>query len=604
MQYLVEGSEKMQRLLFIVMLYALLFIVAPIQTKAETIPTYDSLENAQSIEQLDGNWLYFNKKLTDGMTTGGITTGEIVQLPVQFKELLHNSEGYGTFVKRIMIPEQYIGDILAIRSPYEYGASKVFVNGKEIIASGRVGTSIMDHKTIIESKIGYFKVEKEANVIAVQFSTFGESRSGFANPIIIGEANEITKEEKMQSLLLVFSIGIIAIIGILTIFMGMTRKDGSSFFAFGLFCLFVIIRTVVTVPVLYRDLSFVLTYEVAMKIEYISTALMVLFFVLYVYHLYRDIFSIKNVRVNVSVLILVSFIVLLTTPKFYQEVFFVLCIFEVFMLSYMFYVFYVAFRTRMGFALSNFIGVVVSIAGMGIDFLSSIGIINLPPVSHYASTMHVIILVVSMASAYSKQYDETEVLTKRLMNLNSSLDQLVKQRTAELSYANSKYQKLASQDGLTKLFNRHHFDAELEKQFTNGIRPSSLIMFDLDEFKKYNDYYGHVLGDEILIRVVEKVRPILPPDATFARYGGEEFVILLPNMPKAKAERFALVICTEISNANFEHLGRENKKVTISVGGATLEKKTEFKSAKHWLDVTDQQLYLSKANGRNQVTYY
>lgn len=86
-------------------------------------------------------------------------------------------------------------------------------------------------------------------------------------------------------------------------------------------------------------------------------------------------------------------------------------------------------------------------------------------------------------------------------------------------------------DSLTGTYNRHKFNETISESFETAVRHHeclSLIMLDIDEYKKYNDYYGHVQGDDLLIHVAQLIKQTLPGDVTFARYGGEEFAVILP----------------------------------------------------------------------------
>lgn len=155
-------------------------------------------------------------------------------------------------------------------------------------------------------------------------------------------------------------------------------------------------------------------------------------------------------------------------------------------------------------------------------------------------------------------------------------------------------QNLAFIDDLTQIYNRYAFFKKAEKQKN---RKFSLIMFDLDHFKKINDTYGHIIGDFVLFEVCRVIEKRLRDYDVFARIGGEEFIILLPNT----ALEFATVIANRIKIDVEKHDFKEVPRVTISLG--VVESNSES-TLDDLLQNVDKALYKAKDNGRNQVVVY
>ncbi|MCL6690539.1 diguanylate cyclase [Pseudomonas sp. R3.Fl] len=138
---------------------------------------------------------------------------------------------------------------------------------------------------------------------------------------------------------------------------------------------------------------------------------------------------------------------------------------------------------------------------------------------------------------------------EELHELNRNLEQLVEQRTEALRQANLALAeqaavavRLSETDPLTQIFNRRRFESSLQQEWQRLQRhdqPVSLLMFDLDHFKRINDLLGHPVGDRVLVTVTQAVRQTLREEDCFARWGGEEFIVLLPNTPVASASRLA-----------------------------------------------------------------
>jgi PleD family two-component response regulator len=143
-----------------------------------------------------------------------------------------------------------------------------------------------------------------------------------------------------------------------------------------------------------------------------------------------------------------------------------------------------------------------------------------------------------------RNYSSTiETKNIQLENYAQNLEQTVQERTSALREANQKLQDLTNLDGLANIFNRRYFNGYLQAEWQHATRSQSwlsLILCDVDHFKKYNDTYGHQAGDECLQKVATTVHQSLQRSGDIvARYGGEEFVIVLPNTDQAGALHIA-----------------------------------------------------------------
>jgi diguanylate cyclase (GGDEF)-like protein len=188
--------------------------------------------------------------------------------------------------------------------------------------------------------------------------------------------------------------------------------------------------------------------------------------------------------------------------------------------------------------------------------------------------------------------------------LKDELETLVRERTHDLNVALQQLEKLAITDQLTGLYNRHEYakilQLEWEKTITS-IRPLSLIILDIDHFKKYNDHYGHFAGDQCLKAIAHTMKCICEHRTTLiARFGGEEFVIILPNTDSSTGRKLAEIIRKQISNLNIEHIHSPFGHVTISAGIADTTNR-DFDSSDALFIEADKALYLAKTNGRNRI---
>lgn len=159
-------------------------------------------------------------------------------------------------------------------------------------------------------------------------------------------------------------------------------------------------------------------------------------------------------------------------------------------------------------------------------------------------------------------------------------------------------------DGLTELWNRKAFDArlpELFRQAEDRSEPLSLLMVDVDHFKKINDTFGHQAGDHALQAVAATLRNWLEeraPKAAVCRYGGEEFAVLLPSCPAPSCAEVAENLRAEVAALDL-HLGGQRQQVTASLGGATLTAGSH-PDPPALLKSADDNLYAAKRDGRNR----
>ena len=177
---------------------------------------------------------------------------------------------------------------------------------------------------------------------------------------------------------------------------------------------------------------------------------------------------------------------------------------------------------------------------------------------------------------------------------------------AEFNGMYTRFARLATIDGLTGVDNRRAFDDRIDVELRDAARsgePLSLLMLDVDDFKRYNDAYGHVSGDQTLRLVANVARDALVrPADTISRYGGEEFALLLPRTTLGGAIAVAERVRSSVHDLQRAHIGnRAGPYVTVSIGVATTEAGTG--SVEQLIKRADAALYDAKGLGRDRVAY-
>lgn len=214
---------------------------------------------------------------------------------------------------------------------------------------------------------------------------------------------------------------------------------------------------------------------------------------------------------------------------------------------------------------------------------------------------------------HENRQDELGQLTKsfnimgsQLTGLVANLEMQVAERTRELEERNEFLQELSFFDGLTGIPNRRRFDEFFNKAFSSSIRnskPIAILMLDVDEFKKYNDTYGHLKGDECIKNVAAVLKNTIKRKSDMAaRYGGEEFIVLLQDTDKDSIIKISKEIMRGIKDLNMEHVESIYGVVTVSIG-IVYDIPNKNQNSAEFIAKADEALYYSKNNGKNRVEF-
>jgi len=163
------------------------------------------------------------------------------------------------------------------------------------------------------------------------------------------------------------------------------------------------------------------------------------------------------------------------------------------------------------------------------------------------------------------------------------------------------FEEMSIRDGLTKLYNHQHFHNCLDQEYSRASRystPLSLVFFDIDDFKRVNDIYGHKQGDSVLQEVGKLSKYVARKSDVCARYGGEEFAILLPNTSSEGASEMANRLATLIREHKFACL--DGEQITVSVGTSTL-KENNVSSPAQLVILADKAMYKAKSMGKDRI---
>lgn len=594
------------------------------------------LEFETDVVSLDGQWeFYWNQFLNPNEVTSNPVT-EYVSLPSSwnkytFNENTYSGDGYATYRLTFITKTN---KRLALKIPRLRTAYKLWVNGELIASAGEIGKSKDTMKPQYLPQVSFFEAKKGENEILIQVSNFYHRSGGMLESIKLGSEEKIL-ELKLKNIAMEFILfGSLICIGAyhLTLFFFRRKKDSSSMY-FGLFCVLMGIRIMLGGECFFYYLFPEFSWEIAHKIltltYYLGVPLVLLFFM----SVFPEYFHKKIIKAAQIMGSIFTGIVLLTPVRIFTVVNIVYQIWSIGVILYIAIIFikicihkekdsWLIGLGAMVLLMSSINDIIFFSPWMHDNqflFLRALFRVgNLTPLGQliFACTNSLLI-----AKRFSDALEHEEVMTAKLTEMNTHLDELVLQRTKELAESNQKieYQnlelerknhilkKFSFKDPLTGVWNRRKYDQMLEKEWNRCLReqkPIALLLLDIDDFKRFNDFYGHMEGDSCLIKVGQTLKDALACSTNIlARYGGEEFIVLLGGAGKEEA-----IMTAELMRKKIEDLAIPHEKspisnyVTVSIG-CTFTVPDFGSSYQELFNTVDKALYQAKDSGKNQVRF-
>lgn len=596
----------MKRFGIAILIVSILFIVFQPKSYAKNDVGFDFTTERYDdfVTDLNGEWLYYSNELLrpkDLDSQLKLNEGTVVHLPHK----LTNTADYGTYMTTIRVPNNFYGKRLKFNIPFQFSAYKLYINDEILVQNGFTNHSFPNQNFQMKPLSPSFVVPDVELKITLQVAGFSSVNGGINKEIQLGSEEAISNKIERWQFMQAFLIGCIFLMGIIALLIYFFRRKQYEFLAFSLFCFASAIWGLFTDAFLYTIFYDKLSWIMATRLTYVLPMIVMAFYVLYVSNTFRRVLSKRMLTAFSLYTILLVLICIIVKNGLYQQMFLMVNIGIT-----PFYIYFIAktfkkVNWKDKTEIITFIGVLLvflaSVHDMYVLQQTSDG-------QQYSFIMiGIFIATQSFINSYkfAIQWGHIEKLNTTLLDLTESLDEKVKRRTKQLQESNEKLQSLAFLDGLTGVYNRHYFNKSLENLYKKNQEMNTamgIIILDVDEFKQYNDYYGHVLGDQLLIKMARIISYSLPPSIEMARYGGEEFAILLDDLSSEQVFSIAETIRNEIEEAQLEHKGRANKLVTISVG-AIYSKDKQFDDENEALSFADEQLYISKEAGRNKVNY-
>ncbi|SFH70404.1 diguanylate cyclase (GGDEF) domain-containing protein [Tindallia magadiensis] len=582
----------------------------------------DLRHNKDSLQPLEGLWeFYWNELLEpEDFRFRSVESAEHVLIPGAWNGYLINGkqltgDGYATY--RTFVRTDGEG-IIAFKIPRILTAYRMWVSGEEIAGAGRVGTCRSESEPQYLTQQAFVMVEEDIAEVIIQVSNFNHRSGGILENIYVGRSEQVLVSTKNALAYELFLFGSLMVIGVYHLVLYYYRKKDRALLFFSIYCLVIGLRTILVGEIFFIQVYPNFNWEIAHKMQtlsYYSAVLILMLFFREMYRSYVPAWVVNSCMVTTGIF---SFLVLVTPARVFNHI---NPVFQVFTILVSGYILVILFRIcqkkepgtlfiAFGYAILIFTVfhdlIYLSILMSDYQFLNHI--IRRGNLSSFGLLVFSLTHSFALAITYAELFNKNEKMTSELIDLNENLEQLVERRTTDLrkSYqkieeqkhalekTNRKLEKMSQKDALTKVWNRRYFDESFASEWQRALRtksPISLLFLDIDDFKDYNDQYGHQAGDDCLVKVAkvlqEKIKRRID---VVARYGGEEFVVLLANADQTGA----ITVAEELRRA-VEVIG-----VTVSIGVASMIPSLS-KSPEDLIRAADQAMYLAKKSGKNRV---
>lgn len=513
--------------------------------------------------------------------------------------------GYATHSLTMEIPDELMGQVMGLYIPHQYSSYYLFADGVMIAANGKVGTDKKSSYPASIKELAYFTPNSSNIHLTIQIANFDHPKGGASRTILFGTADAISKHYTGLVVSTLFAIGGILVMGIYQLGIFIFRRQERAFLYFGIVSILVSARALFVEPlfftVLFPEFPWIWEHRIAHLIMYTAYAM----YLLFLRYLYPKEMNKWVVQGSIILSFILFVITIVSQPLLYRPLFdYFLGIASVTMV-YTLLVLILAVRNKRQTAVVNLSASILFFFTVINDAFLSLNWIDGNFLATYGFFLYILIQSINLSRNYARKFLESELLADELRELNLSLDQKIQARTEQLEVMNEKLRELTLLDGLTGLYNRRFFDEKmLEMVAESGVSnaPLTLLIIDLDEFKKYNDTYGHVMGDQLIQLAASIFNVGAGQYGYVARYGGEEFAIILPNFNQEQGLVIAEKIRLAMEDAKIAHQpNTPTSFATLSIGGTSSSHHAHIE-VDDWMRLADRALYTSKENGKNRVT--
>ncbi|MBI9099294.1 MAG: diguanylate cyclase [Spirochaetaceae bacterium] len=529
--------------------------------------------------KLQGQWeFYWNAFITsEDFQEGDIAPPlEYISVPGSWTvDTDHPAHGFGTM--RILIIGLTEGALYSLYIPDIISSYTLTIDGREFSANGRVSDNRRDSRPqFLPRTITFSALDNQAEII-IHISNFNYRKSGIWRNLYLGSQDKIRNFRERRMLLDASLAAIILTISIFHIGVFLYRRKERAEFFFGLICLTFVIRIICTGEQILTFFIPSFPWEILRRLEYIpfyGTASLLALFMISLFP--REcIKTVNYILLGIFSMLGVFIIIFPVRISNYSMVFA-----QMMMILGILYALVVMVRA-LGNKREGSAPLLAAYALFSLAVINDILYANQFIQTLYTSPLGFVVFIII----------QSQMLTRKFTKSFSQREILARSR--------DKFKFASITDGLTGLYNVRYLHEILEKSIPHARgaeKPLSVIMADVDNFKQFNDTWGHKQGDEVLKKIAEIIRTSARENDSPCRYGGEEFSVVFPDTTLEMAAEVSERIRLKFELA--EESDKKMKGITVSIGVAQYQ---EGESHDELIDRADKALYEAKHRGKNRV---
>ncbi len=552
---------------------------------------------------LDGEWeFYFNEFLSyEDFEKGVAIAPTLIRIPstqasmAAYKPIAED-EFYGTMRLVIKLPEHT--KPYGVRSDIILTAFRLYIDGQSYGGVGQVGTSPESSIPYYNILNSYFTAKTNQIELIYHASDFSGVDSSIAAPKI-GLATQISKEAQLGLGKDLFLFGMLLIMAIYHFGLYFMRSKARAPLYFGIFCLAFSLRMLL-VGERFLPSHFYLDFYVYGGVAYLCVFLGVTALCCFLHHAMDGLFPKWFVKSSVVIGLLFSFVMFWVPYRLADALLIAYAVPGFLLIAYAVIRLLIGVIKKHPFANIVLIGFAFLGATFVNDFVYQITLANTPSLIPLGVSVFTFTQAYTLSARFSNAFtraeqlsQENETILSELKDMNSNLESLVKKRTFDLQRALEEMEVMSKTDYLTKMPNRWLMLEKIQ-HLIEQKKGFYLAIVDVDHFKEINDSFGHIKGDEILVRLSEILSLAVGNYGFVGRWGGEEFLIVLETDQVDAILEKANEIRLAVEGYRYEDI---EKNLTITIG---LSKFMEHSSIDAAIANADKALYQGKVSGRNQ----
>lgn len=557
---------------------------------------------------LDENWLFVKNRLLsyEDAKDKSQTLHSPSTMQYWSKHGGMGGKGAATYYKEIILQEDVQGKTLGLYVPDILTAYRLWINGDLVHEQGQVSLKAEQSEPMVAPAAIQIVPEEPVVEVMMHIANHHQAEGGPMDYLQIGLYEDITYEMQARSAIEIILFGAFMLsAGHHFVLYLLRRKERENLY-FSLYCVILSVRVLLTGEMMAYQLFPDFDWIVGMNLEYLTFYAGAGVLLLYLNELFKHQANPLITYVLTGITGLFSLFVIVTPVQVFTESLLYFQLFTSILFIYAFSMIVKAIRNGVeGAVLTVILFAIFSLTVIN-DMLYHQHVFDTVPLAPFGMLFMIFGQTTILTMRTIKTYQQVEQLSEKQKEWQRHLEQEVENRTTELEQTMKHLKHLSEMDGLTGIPNRRLFDEHLEEELRKANRQEqsiALLMIDIDNYKAYNDYYGHLQGDDCLKDVAITLQDVVSRTSAgrIYRYGGEEFAVLLCGADLKEAATLAERLRKAVENEAIPHEGSDvGDRISVSIG-CTAVKPEQTCTPSELISRGDAALYQAKRTGKNKV---